>query len=110
MSKNGLKHPPPAASLTVGCLIAVIMMLKVMEIIGYCPAAALHMCRAAVAHTQQIWMEQTVIRRLNGFSVVVNCSLCGKVEKSMMGYEQGSAQLFLSPFLRRLPNFQTTDV
>lgn len=58
------------------------MMLKVMEIIGYCPAAARHTCaELPVAHTQQIWMEQTVIRRLNGFSVVVNCSLDGKVEK-----------------------------
>lgn len=43
---------------------------------------------------EQMRMEQTVIRKLNGLSVVVNCSLCGKVGTRTVVSEEGSAQVF----------------
>lgn len=73
------------------------MMLKVTEIIGYCLLQRCTRVEPPVAHTYRADMggEQTVIRMLNGFSVVVNYSLHEEMEASMMVYEQGSAQVFL---------------
>lgn len=71
------------------------MMLKVMEIIGYCLLQRDTHVRSCLSPTriEQTRLEQTVIRMLNGFSVVVNCSLSGKVEIRTTVTEGGSAQV-----------------
>lgn len=49
-------------------------------------AAGVWICPAPT-RIEQIWGEQTVIRMLNGFSVVVNYRLHEEMEASMMVYE-----------------------
>ena len=50
--------------------------------------------KLSLAHTyRRLWMEQAVIRTVNGFSVVVNCSLYGSGWEVGEGREEGGVKM-----------------